>query len=142
MNITRIAIAASVATVALWTAKTIAIALAGGLGRSPLEGPLFLLGLVSCVVAAVTTGIAVGRPRRTAGRIAWELAGFLVIALLGTAAGAVVTAVQPSSPGWVWGEINLWVMALAVLTISLSPMARRASVAPSEVRPVTAPLAG
>jgi hypothetical protein len=142
MNITRFALVTAVATTALWAAKAVAIGLAGGLGKSPAEGPLFLLGLVSCVVAAVATGIAVGRPRRTWAKVAWGLAGFLVIAVVGAVAGAVVTAVQPSSPGWAWGEINLWAMALAVLAVNLSPAVHRAPPAPAEVRRTSSSLAG
>jgi hypothetical protein len=29
---------------------------------------------------------------------------------------AVVTLVQPSNPSWVWGELNLWVAALALVS--------------------------
>jgi hypothetical protein len=125
MNITRVALVTAVATTAFWTAKSIVIALAGGLGKSPAEGPLFLLGLASCVVAAVATGIALGRPAHWWSTIAWGVAGLVAVSLLGTVAQAVVTGVEPSSPAWVWGEINLWVMAVAVLALNLSPAVRR-----------------
>ncbi len=67
MNLTRSAYVAALATVALWTAKAIAIAVAGGLGKSPLESPLFLLGLLACVVATVLTGQPSSCTARSAG---------------------------------------------------------------------------
>ena len=136
MNPHRTALVSSVATVVVWTAKALAIGIAGGLGSSPAEGPLFLAGLVCCVVAAVATGVAL-----TAGRSRWVralggLAGFVVTALLGTVAQGVVGAVQPAHPAWAWGEVNLWVMALALLGVNLAR--RRVARRPGLPR-VTAP---
>ena len=58
MTSRRIALWASIAAATFWTAKSIAIGLAGGLDKSPLEAPLFFLGLISFVVAVVALGVA------------------------------------------------------------------------------------
>jgi hypothetical protein len=120
MNPHRTALVSSVATVVVWTAKALAIGIAGGLGSSPAEGPLFLAGLVCCVVAAVATGVALTAGRSRAVRVLGGIAGFVVTAVLGTLAQSVVSAVQPAHPAWAWGEVNLWVMGLALLGVNLA----------------------
>jgi hypothetical protein len=115
---------AAVATVILWTAKAVAIGVAGGLGKSPLEGPLFLLGLLTCVVAGVLVGAAVFAHRSVGWRVLGALVSVVATSLLGTLAQVVVVAVQPRHPGWVYGEINLWVITLALLAAALGLGAR------------------
>jgi hypothetical protein len=127
MNLTRSAYAAALATVALWTAKAIAIAIAGGLGKSPLESPLFLLGLLACVVATVLVGAAAFADRSIGWRVLGGVIAFVVVCIAGTLAQVVVTAIQPAHPQWFWGEINLWVTMLVVLAGALAVRARSAA---------------
>lgn len=128
MNITRLALGATIAATTLWTAKTVAIGVAGGLGRSPLESPLFLLGLACCLVAGAATGIAVARRRSTAGRVLSALGGIVATSLVAVIASAVVAAVAPSSPGWAWEEVNLWATVLALLAVNVHLSVRRSRV--------------
>ena len=120
MNSRRIALWAALAAAAAWTAKSVAIAAAGGLDRSPLEGPLFFLGLACFAVAVVSLGVAA-----TAGLPAWVRAAagvgaFAVGFALTLAVDAVVEAVHaPGVRHWVWSEVNLWVVATVGLTVAV-----------------------
>jgi len=38
--------------------------------------------------------------------------------VLTIAVGRVVGLLQPARPGWVWGELNLWVLAILLLIFS------------------------
>jgi len=125
MNSTRLALGATLATTFFWTAKAVAIGTAGGLNRSPLESPLFLLGLVCCIVAASATGVAVAHRQTVLGQTLSAAGGIVAGALVAVVANAVVAAVAPPSPGWVWGEVNLWAMALILLTVNLVLLPRR-----------------
>jgi hypothetical protein len=130
MNLTRAAFVASAATTLSWTLKAVVIGAAGGSGRSPAEGPLFLLGLACAVAAAVLTGMAFAVHRTTpAAKILAGALGLVVASVFGTAEGALVAAVQPTHPGWVWGEVNLWVLMLALLAVSGALALRRGAVA-------------
>ena len=122
---TRLALGATLATTFFWTAKAVAIGIAGGLNRSPLESPLFLLGLVCCIVAAAATGVAVAHRQTVLGQTLSAAGGIVAGALVAVVANAVVAAVAPPSPGWVWGEVNLWAMALILLTVNLVLLPRR-----------------
>jgi hypothetical protein len=125
MNSTRLARGATLATTFLWTAKAVAIGIAGGLDRSPLESPLFLLGLVCCIVAAAATGIAVAHRPTVLGRTLSAVGGIVVGALVVVAANVAVAAAAPPSPSWVWAEVNLWVAALFLLAVNLVLLPRR-----------------
>ncbi len=133
MNSTRLALSATLATTFFWTAKAVAIGIAGGLNRSSLESPLFILGLLCCIVAAGATGIAITRRPTVLGRTLSAAGGIVAGALVAVAANAVVAAVAPPSPGWVWEELNLWAMALTLLAVNLTLRVRRSQ---SEGRPV------
>lgn len=121
MNSRRIALWATLAAATSWAAKSVAIGVAGGLDKSPLETPLFIAGLISFVVAAVTLGIAATSGARTWIRIFAGVGGFVVGFALTLIVDAVVGAFH--SPGadrhWVWTEFNLWVAALTALAITL-----------------------
>ena len=128
MNSSRIALFAAVAAAVCWTLKAVAIGTAGGLDKSPLEGPLFFAGLSSFVVAVLGLGVAFtrGRPawlRATAGVVAVGF-GIAVVSVV----GALINAMQAPSPlrHWVWTEVNLWVMAIAVLGLALAARRRPA----------------
>jgi hypothetical protein len=132
MNLTRLALFTSGLAAALWAAKALAIAIAGGLGKSPAEGPLFLLGLLACVAAAAVTGMALVERRTTAGQVLAALGGIVAAAVYGTLEGALVQAIQPTHPGWVWGELNLWILVLTILGVAAALYVKRAkSVAPA-----------
>jgi hypothetical protein len=127
MNSSRVAVVAAGATVLLWAAKAVAIGTAGGLGRSRLEGPLFLAGFVCMLVSVVATGLALttGRPvlqRSLSG--AGAVVGAVVVTVL---TQGIVGLVEPTDPGWAWGEVNLWVLAL-VATVLATWTGRRAPV--------------
>lgn len=125
----RVATVAAVGAVAAWAAKAVAIAIAGGLDRSPAEGPLFFLGMLCILVAFGAAGVAATAGRSTMlrvlgalGGIAVGLIGFLVVE---TAVGLVV----PSSAGWVQEEAGLWVGSLLFAAIMLTWSRRRRAVA-------------
>ena len=111
----RIALFSAAAAAALWTAKSVAIALAGGLDRSPAESPLFFLGLIASLVAVSSLLLiwTFGRPWPV--RLLAALAGLPALFLLVLALETMIEWVQPAHPGWVWSEISLWVVAAGLL---------------------------
>lgn len=109
---------ASLATVILWTAKAVAIAIVGGLGRSPFEGPLFFLGFASALVAAAAIGVAATAGQRRLLRILAAAAGIISAVVVTLLVGGVVAVVEPARPGWAWGEVNLWVLGLAAVCVA------------------------
>jgi hypothetical protein len=121
MTSTRISLLASSAAVVLWGLKGVAIGAAGGLGRSPAEGPFFLTGLVAMVVAASALGLAVTTGRHRALRVAAAVLGpFLGAALAGLVdAGIRVFLPLTDDRPWVWNELNLWVLAVVGLALAL-----------------------
>jgi hypothetical protein len=116
MNTSRIAQNAAVAATIAWAAKSVAIGTAGGLGKSPLESPLFFVGLLCFVTAAVAYGASVTRARSGAVRVLAGI-GVLVVGV------GVVVVIQGtlSAMGlgghWVWSELNLWVSAVLLLVL-------------------------
>ena len=64
MNTTRISVIAAAAAVASWAVKSVAIGSAGGLNKSPLEGPFFFLGLIFLVVSVCALALSVVRRSR------------------------------------------------------------------------------
>ena len=122
MNSRRIALWAAIAAATAWTAKSVAIGVAGGLDKSPLEAPLFFLGLISFVVAAVTLGIALTTSRRTWTRIAAGVGAFVVGFAFTLVVDAGVGAIASSGADrhWVWTELNLWVVALVALALAVA----------------------
>lgn len=115
MNSTRIALIASIATVVLWAAKATAIGMAGGLDKSALESPLFALGFLCHIVAVVSLAVSWTRGRRILLRITAGLGAVVTAFLAAVLVGWGIGLLEPAAPGWVWGEINLWVLGLAVL---------------------------
>jgi len=123
MSSARLAVAAAVTAVLAWGLKAVAIAVAGGLDRSPLEGPLFFLGLVAVVVAFVAAGVAATRGRSAAVRALGGVAGFLVGLALSALVASVVGALVPESAGWVQEEAGLW--AVGLLAVGLTALVAR-----------------
>lgn len=117
MNSSRLAVIAALACIGAWTAKSVAIGVAGGLDRSPLEGPLFLLGLLAFLVAVGALCLAL-TPGRPAGiRVLAVVVGVVVAAGFSLGTNALVTTVRPADPSWVWSEVNLWVGATVLLAL-------------------------
>lgn len=119
---TRTALFAAIAAAGLWGAKTLSIGLAGGLDKSPLEGPLFLAGLAASVVASVALGVALTRGRagwlRAVTGLGTLLGGFGVAMAVDASVGLFETADQARH--WVWTEFNLWVLAVLILALTLT----------------------
>lgn len=122
MNSRNIAFGAALAAAAAWTAKGIAIGVAGGLDKSPFEAPLFFAGLLLLVVALVALGVAVTPGARTGVRVAAGLGTFVVgLAFTLTIDGLVGAFHAPGvERHWVWTEFNLWVAAVVVVGVTLA----------------------
>lgn len=122
MNSRRIALWAALAAATSWTAKSVAIGVAGGLDKSPLEAPLFFTGLLSFAVAVVALGIALTPHVPTWKRIAAGVGAFLVGFATTLIVDAVVGAFHASGADrhWVWVEFNLWVSALVALVVAVA----------------------
>ena len=121
MNSRRIALWAAVAAAVSWTAKSVAIGVAGGLDKSPLEAPLYFAGLISFVVAIVALGFAAISGARTWVRVLAGAGAFVTGVALTIVVDAVVGAFSSSTGErhWVWTEFNLWVVSLTALTVAL-----------------------
>ena len=122
----RVALFSAAVSAALWTAKSVAIGAAGGLARRPAETPLFSLGLIASLVAVISLLLTWTRGRSRPVRLLTGLAGVPALFLLVVALESVVRLVEPATPGWVWSELSLWVVAAAVLGAAL--MVRRQNV--------------
>jgi hypothetical protein len=104
--------------------KGVAIAIAGGLDKSALESPLFIVGLVAMIVAAGAFGAALATRRP-----AWLRALAVIVAVpLGAAIAlgvqALIKALLPDSAGWVEEEAGLWVSALLIAAVILAWLQR------------------
>lgn len=122
MRSRRIALWAALAAAASWAAKSVAISVAGGLDKSPLETPLFLTGLLFFVVAILALGMTVTAGARLWIRIAAGVGAFVVGFAFALVVDSAVGAFHSSGADrhWVWAEVNLWVSALVVLTIAVA----------------------
>ena len=125
MTASRLAVLAAAASVAAWGLKAVAIGVAGGLDQSPLEGPLYLLGLVSIVVAFAALGVAVAGDRAVIVTIIGAVVGVLVGFALSMLASVAATAIIPDSAGWVQAEAGLWFSALLALGVTAYWRTRR-----------------
>lgn len=135
MKSTRIALFAALAAVAFWTVKSIAIGVAGGLDKSPLEGPMFFCGLTSFIVAVVSLGVALTAGSRTWLRVVGGIGAVVVGIVFTTIVDELVNAYR--EPGadrhWAWTEVNLWIVSLTVLAITWTLASRRKAHAPDAV---------
>ena len=125
MTASRLAVLAAAASVVAWGLKAVAIGVAGGLDQSPLEGPLYLLGLVSIVVAFAALGVAVAGDRAVIVTIIGAVVGVLVGFALSMLASVAATAIIPDSAGWVQAEAGLWFSALLALGVTAYWRTRR-----------------
>ena len=112
MSARRVAVFAAIGCVLVWAVKALAIGVAGGLGKSPLEGPLFVLGLILFVVAWVALGVGLTAGRGTALRILGAVGGLVVAALLFAFIEDPVGGLVPESAGWVKEEAGLWLISV------------------------------
>lgn len=128
MTSSRIALYAAVAAAVSWTAKAVAIGAAGGLGESPIEGPLFFTGLLFVLVATAGLGVALTRGRPTWLRAltgVLSAVGLTLVSVL-VADGLVDVFVEPGPQRhWAWSEMSLWVVA-ALMVAATVGMQRRA----------------
>jgi hypothetical protein len=120
----RVAAVAAVAAALLWAAKAIAIWIAGGLDESPLESPLFVLGLLAIVIAYVALGVALAQGRSTLVAILAGVGGFVVGAAVALVSDALARAMLPDSTGWVEGEAGLWLSAGLTVMFALGWLLR------------------
>ena len=127
MKSTRVALFAAIAAVTSWTIKSVAIGVAGGLDKSPLEGPMFFCGLVSFVVAVIALGVALPAGSRTWVRVVSGLGAVVVGIAYTTVVDGLVNAYREPGPdrAWAWTEVNLWVVSLTVLSLTWALAARR-----------------
>lgn len=116
MKISRITVIASITAVSAWAAKALAIGLAGGLGESPLETPLFALGALALLVAVTSLGWTLASGRPVAVRVLASVGALIAGAACSLTVLALVSAFV-SSDHWVWGELNLWVTAVALFAL-------------------------
>jgi len=125
MTASRLAVLAAAASVVAWGLKAVAIGVAGGLDQSPFEGPLYLLGLVSIVVAFAALGVAVAGERAVIVKVIGAVVGVLVGFALSMLASLAATAIIPDSAGWVQAEAGLWFSALFALGVTVYWRTRR-----------------
>ena len=131
MTSTRIALYAAVAAAVSWTAKAVAIGVAGGLDKSPFEGPLFLTGLLFALVASASLGVALTRGRPAWLRALSGLGAALVLTVAGVVvAGGLVDALVAPEPQrhWAWAESSLWVLAALMVAATFSAQRRATTV--------------
>ena len=95
MTASRLAVLAAAASVVAWGLKAVAIGVAGGLDQSPLEGPLYLLGLVSIVVAFAALGVAVAGNRA------------VIVTIIGAVVGVLVGLADGPPEPWSLGALVL-----------------------------------
>lgn len=114
MNTTRIALISAAAAAVAWAVKAVAIGVAGGLDKSPFEGPFFLLGLAFFVVAVCSLALSVVGRREWWARLA-TVAGSVVLVLVGVVLSGIAVDTLATSDHWVWSEMSLWLVSLAVL---------------------------
>jgi hypothetical protein len=119
VNSSRLAVLAAIAAIAAWGLKALAIGLAGGLDKSPLEGPLFALGLIAIAIAFSALGVAVAGGRSSAVKAIGGVLGVLVGLALSGLASILAAALIPDSAGWVQEEAGLWLSALLALGVTV-----------------------
>jgi hypothetical protein len=122
MTSRRIALVAAVAAAVLWTAKAVAIGLAGGLDKSPFEGPLFMAGFLTFVVAVIALGVALAPAARMWIRVAAGVFAFAVGFALSQGIDMAVDAFVTSGPDahWAWTEVSLWISAVVALALAVA----------------------
>ena len=115
MTAARVATYATIGAVVAWAIKALVIGLAGGLDKSPAEGPLFFLGMVLFLVGIVAIGLAVTAGRSVAARVLGVVGTVAVTLVAWIAIDTVIASMAPERDAhWVWAELQLWVIAVVV----------------------------
>jgi hypothetical protein len=118
MNLIRISFVSAILGAAFWAAKATVIGLAGGEGINPLEGPPFYVGFAFHVVSVLTLVLWWTRDRHLALRGLAVVGAVVASALFTTTFELLLGLVKPPNPGWVWSELNLWVVAAIMLALT------------------------
>ena len=130
----RVAAASAVGAVLAWALKAVVIAAAGGLDQSPLEGPLFFVGLILISLAFAAAGVAIAAGRgafvRVLGALSGVVAGLALFMVVETATGTLV----PDSAGWVQEEAGLWAASAITAVLLVTWLMRRQSDRPGRAR--------
>ena len=115
MKIPRVATVAAIAAALFWAAKAVAI---GAFGRGsyddPIASTLFLCGLLSFLIAVVTVAWRTWRGRHVGLRLLACVGA--VVVTVGFSA-ATTSLFESRIDSWVGAELNLWVLAIALLVI-------------------------
>ena len=114
MNSTQLTRIATLTAAGLWAAKSVAIA--SGLDKTLLDDLLFLAGLLSFFAAISAFAVGLTRERSRSLRVAAAVAAIVAGFVMAAAINAVVMSVV-SSDLWVWAELNLWILAGAMLAL-------------------------
>ncbi len=115
MTAARVATYATIGAVAAWAVKALAIGLAGGLDESPAESPLFILGMLLFLVGVVAIGLAITAGRSVVARVVGVVGTVAVTWVVWLAIDTVIASMAPERDAhWVWAELQLWVIAVAV----------------------------
>lgn len=129
MTTSRIALIAAATSLLAWLAKATATGAAGGPGRTPWEDTFFFVGLAAQLVAFVAVALALTGSRPLGVRLGALLGGAVLVFGFVTVFQLVIERVQPADASWVWGEINLWVVAALVLGVAVLAHRRAATAA-------------
>ncbi len=115
MTAARVATYATIGAVAVWAVKALAIGIAGGLNKSPAEGPLFILGMILFAVGLVSIGLAITAGRSLVMRVLGVVGTVAAMMVVWLAIDTVIASLAPeNNPHWVWAEAQLWVIAVTV----------------------------
>ncbi len=128
MTASRLAVLAAITALVAWGLKAVAIWVAGGLGESPLESPLFVLGLVAILVAFMSLGVAIAGERPLPFKVIGGVVGVVIGFALSMLASSVAAAVMPDSAGWVQEEAGLWFSAVLAVGVTAAWYAKRGAV--------------
>lgn len=109
------ALVAAVVTVAMFTGKALTIAAGRDAFEDPFVNGFFFAGGLALVVAFVLAGAGVAPRHRGRG----AALGLVVGIVGGVTIAALAGVLLPADGSWVWGELNLWVIALLTLALVL-----------------------
>ena len=113
MSAARVATLATIGACLAWGVKALVIGLAGGLDKSPAEGPLFFLGMLLYLVGVVAIALAVTAGRGLPARVLGVVVTVAVGCVIWLAVDTVIASLAPDrDPHWVWAEAQLWVIAV------------------------------
>lgn len=112
--LTRALVAAGV-TAVMFAAKALTIASGRDAFEDPIVNGFFFAGGLALVATFVLAGAGVATRHRGRG----AALGLLVGVVGGVAIAALAGVLLPADGSWVWGEVNLWVIAVATLVVVL-----------------------